>query len=191
MAYDLRRHQDTITVLEEPFRMRGSIYLSSFFMVNFSTRTCLSGFSLIFLSLLGFRVGSSLFGILFVKPFFFVNLISMSMFRFWVVGLKWALSSLSPFWALYEGKGPPINPSRHLRKERSFLPLEWLLTEGRGRSSTAVAAVVAATARLHAAAATTATPYPGHEETIVATDAFAPPPPPPLRRHRRCYHRHA
>ena len=77
-----------ITALEEPFRARGSIYLSSFFIVNFSTRTCLSGSSLISLSLLGFWVGSSLFGILFVKPLFFVNLISMSMFRFWVMGLK-------------------------------------------------------------------------------------------------------
>ena len=89
-----------ITAPEEPFHESGSIYLSSFFIVNFSTRTCLSGSSLISLSLLGFRVGSSLFGILFVKPFFFVNLICMSMFRFWVVGLKWALSHLISFWAL-------------------------------------------------------------------------------------------
>ena len=63
-----------ITVLEEPFRARGSIYLSFFFIVNFSTRTCLSGSLLISLSLLGLWVGSSLFRILFVKPFFFVNL---------------------------------------------------------------------------------------------------------------------
>ena len=61
---------------------RAHVDLSSFFIVNFSARTCLSGSSLISLSLLGFRVGSSLFGLLFVKPFLFVNLlISMSMFR--------------------------------------------------------------------------------------------------------------
>ena len=38
------------------------------------THMCLSRSSLISLSLLDFRVGSSLFGILFMKPFFFVNL---------------------------------------------------------------------------------------------------------------------
>ena len=52
-------------------RARGSIRLSLFlfFIMNFLTRTCLSGSSLISLFLLGFRVGSSLFGIPFVKPF--------------------------------------------------------------------------------------------------------------------------
>ena len=64
-----------IMVPEESFCACGSIYLSSFFIVNFLTRTCLSGSSLISLSLLGFRVGSFLFGILFVKLFFFMNLI--------------------------------------------------------------------------------------------------------------------
>ena len=99
VAYDLRHHQDTISQRQSsPF---ARVDLSSFFIMNFLTCTCLSGSSLISLSLLGFRVGSSLFGILSVKPFFFVKLlISMSMFRLWVVGLKWALSPLGPFWAL-------------------------------------------------------------------------------------------
>ena len=63
-----------ITVPEEPFHACGAIYLSYYFIMKFLTRTCLSESSLISLSFLGFRVGSSLFGILFVKPFVFVNL---------------------------------------------------------------------------------------------------------------------
>ena len=99
VAYDLHHHQGTISWRRRsPF---ARVELSSLFIMNFLTRTCLSGSSLISLSLLGFRVGSSLFGILFMKPFSFVNLlISMSIFRLWVVGLKWALSPLSPFSAL-------------------------------------------------------------------------------------------
>ena len=64
------RHDTTAP--EEPFCARGSIRLSLFlyfFIMNFLTRTCLSGSSLISLFLLGFRVGSSLFGIPFVEPF--------------------------------------------------------------------------------------------------------------------------
>ena len=96
------RH-DTTTP-EEPFWARGSISLSLFLYYELLTRMCLSGSSLISLSLLGFRVGSSLFGITFVKPFLFVNLyFSMSIFRCWVVGLKWALSPLGPLW----GRDPP------------------------------------------------------------------------------------
>ena len=62
------------TAPEEPFCVRGSIRLSLFLYYEILTRTCLSGSSFISLSLLGFQVGSSLFGILFVKPFLFVNL---------------------------------------------------------------------------------------------------------------------
>ena len=99
VAYDLRRHQGTLLRRwRSPFTR---VDLSYFFIVSFSTRTCLSGSSFISLSLLGFLVGSSLFGFLFVKPFFLKNLlIFMNMFRLWVVGLKWALSPLGPFWAL-------------------------------------------------------------------------------------------
>ena len=64
------RHDTTAP--EEPFCVRGSIRLSLFlyfFIMDLLTRTCLSGSSLISLFLLGFRVGSSLFGIPFVKPF--------------------------------------------------------------------------------------------------------------------------
>ena len=83
------------------FCARGSIRLSLFLYYELLTRTSLSGSSFIFLSFLGFRVGSSLFGIPFVKPFLFVDLyFSMSIFRCWVVGLKWALSPLGPLWAL-------------------------------------------------------------------------------------------
>ena len=64
-----------ITAPEAPFHAPEYITLSSFYIVSFLTRTCLSGSSLISLSLLGFWVGSSLFRILLVKPFFFVNLI--------------------------------------------------------------------------------------------------------------------
>ena len=63
-----------VTAPEEPYRARGSICLSLFLYYELLTRTCLSGSSLISLSLLGFRLGSSLFGIPFVKPFLFVNL---------------------------------------------------------------------------------------------------------------------
>ena len=123
---------------QEPLRARASIYLSSFFIINFSTRTCLSGSSLISLSLLGFRLGSSLFGMLFMKPFFFVNLISMSMLGFGLWPQVGPFPSQPILGTIREEGTPPTNPSRHLRKESSFLHLEWLLTEGGGRSLTAV-----------------------------------------------------
>ena len=64
-----------------------------------------------------------------------------------------------------EGTPPPTNPSRHLKKERSALPLKWLLKEGRGRSPTAIVAAAArlcaaAAARLRAAAAAARRPPP-------------------------------
>ena len=55
---------------EGAFCARGCIRLSLFLYFELLTRTCLSGSSLISLSLLGFWVGSSLFGIPFVKPIF-------------------------------------------------------------------------------------------------------------------------
>ena len=63
------RHDTTAP--EEPFCARGSIRLSLFLyflIMNLLTRTCLSGFSFISSLPLGFRVGSSLFEIPFVKP---------------------------------------------------------------------------------------------------------------------------
>ena len=94
-------HEDLVLPLYATPQAREHVDLSSLFIVNFSARTCLSGPLLISLSFLGFQVGSSLLGILFVKPFIFVNLlICMSMFRFRVMGLRWALSPLSPSWAL-------------------------------------------------------------------------------------------
>ena len=81
----------------------------------------------------------------------------------------WASSGpfpLSAHYGLYKrGRDPPTNPSSHLKKERSDLPLKWLLKEGRGRSPTAAAAAAAAAClRAAVAAATTiaATPCPGH-----------------------------
>ena len=159
------------TALEEPFYARGSIRLSLFLAYELFTCTYLSGSSFISLSLLGFPVGSSLFRIPFVKPFLFVNLISF--YEYVMCGL-WASSGpfpLSAHYGLYKRErdsSPPTNPSRHLKKERSALPLKWLLKEGRGRSPTT--ATAAAAARLCAAAAA-ATPCSDHEDTIV------PPPP--------------
>ena len=90
----------------------------------------------------------------------------------------WASSGPFPLLAHYglykTGRDPPTNPSRHLKKQRSDLPLKWLLKEGRGRSPTAAAA---ARLRAIAGAATTtaATPCPGHGSS---------PPSPRLRHHR-------
>ena len=68
-----------------------------------------------------------------------------------------------------EGTPPPTNTSCHLKKERSNLPLKWLLKEGRGWSPTAAAATAAAAARLRAAAATTAAnPCPGHGSSTLS-----------------------
>ena len=130
---------------EEPVCARASICLSLFLYYELLTRTCLSGSSFIFLSFLGFRVGSSLFGIPFVKPFLFVDLyFSMSILG---VGL-WASSGpfpLSAHYGLYKrGRDPPTNPSRHLKKERSELPLKWLLKEDRRRRPTAARRCAAA-----------------------------------------------
>ena len=81
-------------------RACGSIYLILLLWTSLA-RMCLSGPLLIFLSpFLGFQVGSSLFGILMMKPLFFVNLIFYEHVRLLVVGLKWALSPLGPIWAL-------------------------------------------------------------------------------------------
>ena len=166
------RHDTTAP--EEPFCARGSIRLSLLLYYELFTRTCLSGSSFISSLFLGFRVGSSLFGIPFVKPFLFVNLISF--YEYVRCGL-WASSGPFPLLAHYglykRGRDPPTNPSRHLKKERSDLPLKWLLKEGRGRSPIAVAAAATAAARIRAAAAamTAATPSPGHGffSTVIVT----------------------
>ena len=86
----------------------------------------------------------------------------------------WASSGpfpLSAHYGLYQrGRDPPTNPSRHLKKERSDLPLKWLLKEGRGRSPTAVVAAAAARICAAATATTAATPCPGHGffSTVIA-----------------------
>ena len=60
----------------------------------------------------------------------------------------WASSGpfpLSAHYGLYKrGRDPPTNPSRHLKKERSPLPLKWLLKEDQGRRPTAASAAVPA-----------------------------------------------
>ena len=67
----------------------------------------------------------------------------------------WASSGpfpLSAHYGLYKrGWDPPTNPSRHLKKERSDLPLKWLLKEDQGRRPTAAPPP-------HAAAETAASP---------------------------------
>ena len=51
------------------------------------------------------------------------------------------------------GEGtPPTNPSRHLKKERSVLPLKWLLKEDQGRRPTAASVAATAAAQPRAAA---------------------------------------
>ena len=66
-----------------------------------------------------------------------------------------------PIMGSIRGEGtPPTNPSHHLKKERSDLPLKWLLKEGWGRSPTAVAA---------AAATIAATPCPGHGSSALSS----------------------
>ena len=69
----------------------------------------------------------------------------------------WASSRpfpLSAHYGLYKrGRDPPTNPSRHLKKERSELPLKWLFKEDRRRRPTAASAAAAAAARRCAAAA--------------------------------------
>ena len=87
----------------------------------------------------------------------------------------WASSGpfpLSAHYGLYKrGRDPPTNPSRHLKKERSDLPLKWLLKEGRGRSPIAAAAA----ARHRAAAATTAaTPCPGNGSSPLSSRRCRP-----------------
>ena len=72
----------------------------------------------------------------------------------------WASSGpfpLSAHCGLYKrGRDPPTNPSRHLKKERSVLPLKWLLKEDQGRRPTAASA----------AATATAPPFPHHPPSL-------------------------
>ena len=87
----------------------------------------------------------------------------------------WASSGPFPLLARYRlykrGRDPPTNPSHHLKKERSDLPLKWLLKEDQGRRPTAASAAATAAALLRAATVpatvTAASPcldhmYPGH-----------------------------
>ena len=112
-------------------------------------------FAYLLLSLLGFRVGSSLFsGSHSLSP----SLCGPFLFFYDYVrcGL-WASSGpfpLSAHYGLYKReRDPPTNPSRHLKKERSEFPLKWLLKEDWRRRPTAASAAVAAAARCCAAAA--------------------------------------
>ena len=86
--------------------------------MNSLTRTCLSGSSLIFLSLLGIRVGPSLFGIPFVKPFLLCepNFLQVCLgFGLWASNGPFPLSA---HFGLYKRRrDPPPNPSRHLTKK--------------------------------------------------------------------------
>ena len=55
-------------------------------------------------------------------------------------------------------RDPPTNPSRHLKKERSVLPLKWLLKEDQGRRPTAASAAAPPRAAVVPAAETAASP---------------------------------
>ena len=69
---------------------------------------CLSGSSLISLSFLGFRVGSSLFGILFVKPFFFVNLYFYKYVKVLGCGPQVSPFPSRPIMGSIRGEGTPL-----------------------------------------------------------------------------------
>ena len=91
----------------------------------------------------------------------------------------WALSGpfpLSAHYGLYKrGRDPPPpNPSRHLKKGRSLLPLKWLLKEDQGRRPTAAAAAVASGCRCHRRRQIAALPSPSPPRTT------PPPPSPPV-----------
>ena len=89
----------------------------------------------------------------------------------------WASSGpfpLSAHYGLYmRGRDPPTNPSRHLKKERSSLPLKWLLKEDQGRRPTAA---TTAAALLRAAAVPAASPCRDH--VFLRADIPTPPPQP-------------
>ena len=82
----------------------------------------------------------------------------------------WASSGpfpLSAHYGLYKRRrDPPTNPSRYLKKERSILPLKWLLKEDQGSRPTAASAAATAAALPRAAAVptaeTAASPCPDH-----------------------------
>ena len=107
----------------------------------------------------------------------------------------WASSGpfpLSAHYGLYKrGRDPPTNPSRHLKKERSELPLKWLLKEDRRRrptaASAAIAAAAAAACQCAAAAETAVSSCSPHALPTHFTAQsrrrrrFRPPLPPPLR----------
>ena len=89
---------------------------------------------------------------------------------------------LSAHYGLYKrGRDPPTNPSRHLKKERSELPLKWLLKEDQRRRPTAASAVAAAARRCAAAAYAAKTAASSCSLCAIPTRLNVPkPPPPPL-----------
>ena len=93
----------------------------------------------------------------------------------------WASSGpflLSAHYGLYKrGRDPPTNLGRHLKKERSELPLKWLLKEDQRRRPTAASAAAAPAARRCAAAETAASSCSPHVLPTPLTD--------PSRRRRR------
>ena len=146
-------------------------YLPYFVIIDFlSPHVFKQAFAYFPLPLLGFLFSSSRFGILLVKPFFFVNLIFYEHVRL-------LLTSSGPFplsahYRLYKrGRDPPTNPSRHLKNQRSELPLKWRLEEDRGRRPTAASASQSR-AVVGPVAKTAASPCPDHGILSL--------PPPPL-----------
>ena len=116
-AHDRRRRRipSSATPLQDlvsPCSKLTPVNLSYFIVMNFIRPHVFSGPSFISIS-----------------PLCGSLILFMIILGFHVVGLKWALSPLGPSWAPYKRRDPPTNPSRHLRKEKSLLPLEWLLTK--------------------------------------------------------------
>ena len=112
-----------------------------------------------------------------MKPFFFVNLIFYEHVKLLGCGPQVGPFPSRPNMGSIRGEGtpPPTNPSRHLKKKRSELPLKWLLNKDRGRRPTA--ASVAATADTAAARLrATATPV----IDAAASPCLGPVTPPPL-----------
>ena len=76
-----------------------------------------------------------------MKPFFFVNLTFSEHVRILGCGPQVGPFPSRPNIGSIRGEGTPsTNPRRHLNKERSELPLKWLLKEDRGRRPIAAAA---------------------------------------------------
>ena len=98
----------------------------------------------------------------------------------------WALSGpfpLSAHYGLYkrvrDPPPPPTNPSRHLKKERSALPLKWLLKEGRGYFTIVIVIVIATPPSSSSRRCRPRILHHRHHHRHRDASVLKPPPPPP------------